>query len=82
MSASACQPRPCIILQETLPETLGVYQYLTRATPAQPQPCYVRRQSPDREETLLDMNAVDSEGSLMQVKGNLMHDAFLVGMAG
>lgn len=62
-----CCEAMAIFMQDSLPETLGIYQYLTRATPARPLPCYLRRQSSGFEEILLDMNDISSEGSLGQV---------------
>ncbi|BDA43567.1 probable prolyl endopeptidase [Coccomyxa sp. Obi] len=53
---------------ESPPEALGTYQYFTRATPTRPLPCYLRRQSSGPEEVLLDMNNLDTEGSLGQMK--------------
>lgn len=54
-------------MQESTPETLGTYQYFTRATPTRPLPCYLRRQSSGPEDVLLDMNNLVTEGSLGQV---------------
>ncbi|CAL8468479.1 g8019 [Coccomyxa elongata] len=53
---------------ESPPEAHGVYKYFTRSTPTRPLPCYLRRQSSGPEEVLLDLNNLDKEGSLGQMK--------------